>query len=164
VKDGYKKVMMQTPFGQSCHWSSEVKRKRQNNFAVLAAASVWPCPSRPRSLLSALGKMSLQDASLTEVIAQLARQLHINYTLTRVKDGMIFSTYGDTSRLDARSLLDLILRIDGAALLEKGDVYRIVPPRTPVYFTPPETAARTLRKAIPPCEFGRPEYVTVTSW
>lgn len=75
-----------------------------------------------------IGNLSLQNASLTEVIDQLARQLHINYILDPgVKGGVILNTYGDTSGLDARSLLELILRMNGAGMVQEGDVYRIVP-------------------------------------
>src|SRR5713226_570206 len=74
-----------------------------------------------------IGNLSLQNASLVEVIDQLARQLKINYILDpAVKGGVILNTYGDTSNLDARNLLELILRINGAGLIQEGDIYRIV--------------------------------------
>ncbi len=76
----------------------------------------------------AIGNLSLENASLTEVIDQLARQLHINYILDpAVKGGVILNTYGDTGNLDARSLLELILRMNGAGMVQEGDIYRIVP-------------------------------------
>jgi general secretion pathway protein D len=75
-----------------------------------------------------IGNLTLENASLTQVIDQLARQLHINYILDPgVKGGVILNTYGDTSGLDARSLLELILRMNGAGMVQEGDVYRIVP-------------------------------------
>jgi len=62
------------------------------------------------------------------VINQLARQLKINYILDpAVRGSVVLNTYGSTANLDARSLLDLILRINGAAMIQEGEIYRIVP-------------------------------------
>ena len=75
-----------------------------------------------------IGNLSLQNASLTEVINQLARQLHINYILDpAVKGNIVLNTYGDTSNMDARNLLELILRVNGAGMVQEGELYRIVP-------------------------------------
>ena len=71
---------------------------------------------------------SMQNASLTEVIDILARQLKINYIIDKGVTGSVtINTYGETKNLDIRSLLDLILRINGAAMVQEGDIYRIVP-------------------------------------
>lgn len=78
-----------------------------------------------------IGNLSLQNASLTEVIDQLARQLRINYILDpAVRGNIVLNTYGDTSALDARNLLELILRINGAAMVQEGEIFRIVPLKT----------------------------------
>jgi general secretion pathway protein D len=70
----------------------------------------------------------MQNASLTEVIDILARQLKINYIIDKGVTGSVtINTYGETKNLDIRSLLDLILRINGAAMVQEGDIYRIVP-------------------------------------
>ena len=87
------------------------------------------------------GTLSLQNASLTEVIDALARQLGINYILDpRVKGSVTLNTYGEIREIDTRSLLDMILRINGATMVKVGDLYRIVPlseaPRLPI---PPQT-------------------------
>ena len=75
-----------------------------------------------------IGNLSLQNASLVEVINQLARQLKINYIMDpAVKGSVVLNTYGSTANMDARSLLDLILRINGAAMIQDGEVYRILP-------------------------------------
>jgi general secretion pathway protein D len=74
------------------------------------------------------GGLSLNNASLTEVIDLLARQLKINYILDpRVKGGVILNTYGETKDIDTRSLLETILRINGFGMVKQGDLYRIVP-------------------------------------
>jgi len=75
-----------------------------------------------------VGQMTLQNASLTEVIDSLARQLGMNYILDpRIKGGVYLNTYGETKGLDARNLLELILRINGAGMVQQGDLWRIVP-------------------------------------
>jgi general secretion pathway protein D len=74
------------------------------------------------------GPINLQNASLVEVIDNLARILKINYILDkRVVGSVTISTYGETKNIDTRNLLDLILRINGFAMIQVGDVYRIVP-------------------------------------
>ncbi|HWF47248.1 MAG TPA: hypothetical protein VG168_09600, partial [Bryobacteraceae bacterium] len=74
------------------------------------------------------GGFTLQNASLTEVVDTLARQLKINYILPKGFGGSVtLNTYGDTKSIDARKLLDLILRINGYGMVQAGSVYRIVP-------------------------------------
>jgi general secretion pathway protein D len=102
-----------------------------------------PAPANPPVRI---GNLSLQNASLTEVIDQLARQLRINYILDpAIKGGVILNTYGDTSNLDARNLLELILRINGAGLIQEGEIYRIVQlkdaPKIPI---PPQVNAQNI--------------------
>ncbi len=72
--------------------------------------------------------LNLPSASLTEVIDTLARVLKINYILDpRVKGNITIHTYGEIKSTDVRSLLDTILRINGAAMIQVGDIFRIVP-------------------------------------
>ena len=74
------------------------------------------------------GGLALNNASLTEVIDLLARQLKLNYILDpRVKGGVILNTYGETKDIDTRSLLETILRINGYGMVKQGELYRIVP-------------------------------------
>ena len=74
------------------------------------------------------GGLNLENASLTTVIDILARQLKINYILDpRVKGSVVLNTYGETKQLDQRSLLDMILKINGFAMVQTGEVYRILP-------------------------------------
>ncbi len=87
-----------------------------------------PAQAAPAPPPVPIGNLSLQNASLVEVINQLARQLKINYILDpAVKGSVVLNTYGSTANLDARGLLDLILRINGAAMIQEGEVYRILP-------------------------------------
>src|ERR1700722_17584915 len=91
-----------------------------------APAPVVPAQTAPQSV--PIGNLSLQNASLVEVIDQMARTLKINYILDpRVKGGVILNTYGDTRNMDTRNMLELILRINYACIAQEGDLYRIVP-------------------------------------
>jgi general secretion pathway protein D len=54
--------------------------------------------------------------------------LKINYILdAKVQGGVTLNTYGEIKNIDPRELLDTILRINGAAMVQTGSVYRIVP-------------------------------------
>ena len=76
-----------------------------------------------------IGGLNLQNVNLTEVIDFLARDLKINYILDKRLSlgGVTLNTYGEVRDMDKRALLDTILRINGAAMVETGDIYRIVP-------------------------------------
>jgi general secretion pathway protein D len=85
-------------------------------------------PAAPPSSPTVFGGLSLNNVSLVEVIDLLARQLKINYILDpRVRGGVILNTYGEIKDVDTRSLLDTILRLNGAAMVQQGPLYRIVP-------------------------------------
>ena len=102
------------------------------------AAQPVPPPATPQAPATApqapagpvqMGGLNLQNVSLTEVIDQLAKQLHLNYIIdpTIAKAGVTMNTYGDPRTLDARNLLEQILRINGLGMVEAGGLYRIVP-------------------------------------
>jgi general secretion pathway protein D len=88
-----------------------------------------PQPTAPQAPAAQVQMASMQNASLTEVIDQLTRALHISYIMdpTIAKGGVTLNTYGDARSLDARNLLDQILRINGLGMVEAGGIYRIVP-------------------------------------
>lgn len=72
--------------------------------------------------------LNLQGVALSEVVDFLARRLKINYIMDpRVRGSVSINTYGETKDIDTRALLDLILRINGAAMVQAGAVFRIVP-------------------------------------
>lgn len=84
-------------------------------------------PAEPADSGSIAG-LSLQNVNLTEVVDFLARELKINYIMdSRVKGSVTLNTYGPLRDLNRRELLDTILRINGAAMVQTGSVYRIVP-------------------------------------
>ncbi|MCZ2095592.1 MAG: hypothetical protein LC121_04860, partial [Anaerolineae bacterium] len=94
-----------------------------------------------------VGGLNLQNVNLSEVIDFLARELKINYILDKRLNlgGVTLNTYGEVKDMDKRALLDTILRINGAAMVQTGAIYRIVPladlPRMPLR---PEVDAKSI--------------------
>ena len=85
-------------------------------------------PGAPVTITPSTGGLTLQNASLREVIDILAQRLRINYIIDpRVNGAVTINTYGETKNIDNRTLLDTILRINNAAMIQVGDIYRIVP-------------------------------------
>ena len=111
-------------------------RVEQSKPAVPAAKPVSPAPAtgevKPglppeQPPAATFGGFSLQNVNLAEVIDALARQLKINYILDpKVQGGVTLNTYGEAKSIDPRELLDTILRINGAAMVQTGSIYRIV--------------------------------------
>lgn len=72
---------------------------------------------------------SFRDARLFDVVEILARRLGINYVIDpAVRDGTVtVNTYGDLAESDLLPLLETILQMNGAAIVQVANVYRIVP-------------------------------------
>jgi general secretion pathway protein D len=93
---------------------------------LVAALEAQDPPQPPKPV--PIGSLSLQNASLVEVVDQLAQRLGINYIPdARLKGSVSISTYGETRELDARNLLETVLRINGFGMVQEGPLYRIVP-------------------------------------
>ncbi len=83
-----------------------------------------PTPAR----LTDSGTFMLDNVSLTEMVDALARQLKINVIIDpRVKGAVTVHTYGEVKPVDLMPLLETILRVNGAAIVKVGDLYRVVP-------------------------------------
>jgi general secretion pathway protein D len=100
-------------------------------LAALAAASL-PAQAQPPAAqppaATAEGGFRLQNVSLVELVDILARRLKINYIIDpRVKGSVTINTYGEVKPTNLWQLLETILRINGAAIVQVGDLYRIVP-------------------------------------
>lgn len=102
----------------------------------LCAQAQQPAPApqtqpaqQPAPAATVPGGLNLNNASLTEVINLLAQDLHINYILdSSIKSGTVtINTYGQVRDLDLRPLLETILRMNGLAMVQVGNIYRIVP-------------------------------------
>src|SRR5439155_1607204 len=94
------------------------------------AAPPAPPKPAPRSAPpgAVIGGLNMNNASLIEVVDILARSLKINYILDpRLKGSVTINTYGEIKPVDERQFLETILRINGAAMVQVGDLYRIVP-------------------------------------
>ncbi len=81
-----------------------------------------PAPTVP-------GGLNLNNASLLEVVNLLAQDLHINYIVDpAVKSGTVtINTYGQVRDVDLRPLLETILRMNNLAMVQVGNIYRIIP-------------------------------------
>jgi general secretion pathway protein D len=96
--------------------------------AAQQPAAQQPAAAAPPAQVSA-ADLSLQNAALGEVVDRLARQLHMVLVLPPapgLQGSVSINSYGETKSLDARNLLEMILRINGYALVQEGDVYRVV--------------------------------------
>ncbi len=86
-----------------------------------------PIPAR----LSATDPFSMDNVSLVEMIDVLAKRLKINYILDkRVAGAVTIHTYGAMPDMDLMPLLQTILRVNGAAIVQVGNLYHIVPINT----------------------------------
>jgi general secretion pathway protein D len=95
--------------------------------APAATAPQAPAPPKPIPM----GNLNLENASLTAVIDQLAQRLKLNLIVDpAVKGSITLNTYGDTSNIDPRNLLEMILRINGFGLIQDGELYRVIPLKT----------------------------------
>ena len=93
-------------------------------LAAFAAAQAPPAPPP-----TVPGGLNLNNASLLEVINTLAQDLHISYILdSSVKNGSVtMNTYGTIRDVDLRPLLETILRMNNLAMVQAGNIFRIIP-------------------------------------
>ena len=93
----------------------------------LTATQIVP-QDAPAAPPVSVGNLNLTNASLREVIDQLARQLRLNVIIDdKVTGSVTLNTYGAATGIDARNLLELLLRINGAGIVQEGDITHIVP-------------------------------------
>jgi len=106
-----------------------VPAPKQTAPAAPAAPSTSAQTGPRRASLSDTGGFMLENVSLSELIDIVARRLKINYLIDpRFKGGSVtIHTYGEMKPADLMPLLETILRVNGAALVKVGDLYRVVP-------------------------------------
>ena len=93
-----------------------------------AAPGVQTQPAAQPAPLADAGAFMIPGASLTEMIDILSRRLKINILIDpRVKGTVTIYTYGEIRPVDYMQLLQTILRVNGATIVQVGDLYRIVP-------------------------------------
>jgi general secretion pathway protein D len=72
----------------------------------------------------------IPNGSLTDFIEIVAKRVGFNYILdpaVGAKGSVSLFTYGETKPTDLLTLLQTILRVNGATMVKVGDLYRIVP-------------------------------------
>src|ERR1700722_2986999 len=82
-------------------------------------------PAAPR----VVGAVNFNNQPLIEVINALAQELHINYILdASIRGGTVtINTYGAGQGVELRPLFETILRMNNLAMVQAGDIFRIVP-------------------------------------
>ena len=100
--------------------------------AAPSAPSTASQSGAPRAALTSTGGFLLDNVSLSELIDIIARRLKINNLVDpKLKGGSVtVHTYGEVKPTDLMPLLETILRVNGAAIVQVGDLYRIVPVET----------------------------------
>src|SRR5262245_17652468 len=91
-----------------------------------------PAGQQPQRLASSQGFL-LGGVPLQEMIETLGKMLKLNFIIDpRVagKGNVTMYTYGKVKPVDLMPLLQTILRINGATMVQVGDLWRIVPINT----------------------------------
>jgi general secretion pathway protein D len=94
---------------------------------------VQPPPARSHATVArtATGEVTLNvvDADLREVVRLVLEDtLHVNYVIDPSVSGTItVQTSNPVASADLPAMLDAILRVNGAALVKLGDLYKVVP-------------------------------------
>ncbi|HUI54306.1 MAG TPA: type II secretion system secretin GspD [Bryobacteraceae bacterium] len=93
--------------------------------------STTPAQPAPQAAAPAVGGLDFQipNGSLTEFIDIVARRLRINYILDPAvgKGSVSLFTYGEPRPTNLMTLLQTVLRVNGATMVQVGEIYRIVP-------------------------------------
>jgi general secretion pathway protein D len=88
---------------------------------VTVAAQPAPVPATSQLL-------SFDNVPLRELINLFGRLMKLNFILDPRVDGRVtVHTYGEVRAFDYMPLLQTILRVNGATIVQVGDLYRIVP-------------------------------------
>jgi len=102
-------------------------------LVCVAATTAAQAPPQAPPAQSAGFQLNLTGATLQEVIDILARQLKMNYILDpSVRGSVTINTYGELQVPDVMPLLETILRMNGFAAVQVGNLYRIVPSKDAV--------------------------------
>jgi len=103
--------------------------------APAAAAPAPPpatTPAQPPTPIAAPRGLDFEipNGSLTDFIEIVAKRVGFNYVLdpaVGARGSVSLFTYGETKPTDLLTLLQTILRVNGATMVKVGDIYRIVP-------------------------------------
>jgi general secretion pathway protein D len=93
---------------------------------ALTTPAQTPVPASPSAGLD----FEIPNGSLTDFIEIMAKRLKINYILDPAvagKGSVSLFTYGEAKPTDLMTLLQTVLRVNGASIVQVGDLYRIIP-------------------------------------
>ena len=103
----------------------------QTPAAPQPAPAAAPAAAPPAAAPTVVGGINFKNgAPLLEVIDQFANELKLNYVLdptVPTTGTVVMNTYGTVRDLDLRQLLETILRMNNLALVQVGNLYRVVP-------------------------------------
>jgi general secretion pathway protein D len=108
--------------------AAQQQQQQPVNPANPAAQGARPPQGAPPPRLSSTQPFQLDGVSLTGMIDIVAKDLKFNYILDpRVNGKVTVYTYGEVKAVDLMSLLETMLRVNGATIVKVGDFYRIIP-------------------------------------
>ncbi len=118
--------------------------------AAGAPTAAQPAESAPPALkLDSNIPFIVDNVSLTEMIEYLAKQLKMKYILDpRVKGAVTIHTYGEVKPVELMPLLHTILRVNGMAMVQVGEMWRILP-ATAISHLPMQPEQITDAKTLP---------------
>jgi general secretion pathway protein D len=95
-------------------------------------SAAQPAPAAPPQPVPAQTQLfSMDGVPLVELINAFGKLMKINFILDpRVQGKVTIHTYGEVKPVDMMTLLETILRVNGATIVQIGDLYRIVPINT----------------------------------
>ncbi len=99
-------------------------------FLLLGALVLTAAPGAlAQQNASGVVTFNLRDAGMFDLIDAIAKRLKINYTIEPgVADGTVtINTYGELTEDDLFPLLQSVLRVNGAAIVEVGSMYHVMP-------------------------------------
>jgi general secretion pathway protein D len=95
--------------------------------AAAPAAPAATMPVQPPRMADQ-GLLSMDNVNLVEMVNLIAKMLKLNIMVDpRVKGSVTIHTYGEVKPVELMPLLEVILRVNGSAIVKVGDLYRVVP-------------------------------------
>jgi general secretion pathway protein D len=117
-----------TPAAQQPAPPAAAPAPQQPAAAPTATVTVQPPVPAPTPQPAATQLLSFDNVPLRELINLFGRLMKINFILDPRVDGKVtVHTYGEVRQFDYMPLLQTILRVNNATMVQVGDLYRIIP-------------------------------------
>ena len=115
--------------GQAAPQPAQAQPARPNPAATPAAPAPQTAPAQVAHATSEGNFVLDTDTTLTELITILAKQMKLNYILDpRVAKGSVsIHTFGEIKPIGMMPLLMTVLRVNGATMVQVGELWRIIP-------------------------------------